>query len=131
MTGLGRTGSMLACEHACIEPEFLCLGKGLTAGWLPFSAVLTTQPLFEMFYDDYASGKSFLHSHTFSGHVLGAAVALEVLAVLRGEELCQRGVLLRPLGDTLYWLLPLNAPLAIVDELVEKTVKAVRAVCGW
>ena len=90
MTGIGRTGKMLACEHADIEPDFLCLGKGLTSGWMPFSAVLTTNQIYDYFYDDYASGQSFLHSHTFSGHVLGASVALEVLNVMAEEKLCDR-----------------------------------------
>ncbi|HEV2524318.1 MAG TPA: aminotransferase class III-fold pyridoxal phosphate-dependent enzyme [Gammaproteobacteria bacterium] len=65
MTGLGRTGFPLACEHAGIIPDFICLGKGLTSGWLPMSAVLTTKDIYQLFYNDYETGKSFLHSHTF------------------------------------------------------------------
>ena len=77
MTGIGRTGKMLACEHANIEPDFICLSKGLTSGWLPLSAMLTRSAIYDLFYDDYASGKSFLHSHTHSGNVLAASVAIE------------------------------------------------------
>ena len=62
MTGIGRTGKMLACEHAKIIPDFICLSKGLTSGWMPFSAVLTTDAIYQAFYDDYEKGKSFLHS---------------------------------------------------------------------
>ncbi len=88
MTGIGRTGKMLACEYANIEPDFLCLSKGLTSGWFPFSAVLTTNDIYSSFYDDYSTGKSFLHSHTYSGHVLGAAAAVETLAIMADEKIC-------------------------------------------
>jgi adenosylmethionine-8-amino-7-oxononanoate aminotransferase len=90
MTGMGRTGKWLACEHAGVEPDLLCLGKGLTAGFLPFSAVLLTNELYDLFYDDYATGKSFLHSHTFSGHALGAAVALACLSVIEEESILEK-----------------------------------------
>lgn len=92
MTGLGRTGKMLACEYAAVEPDFLCLSKGLTAGFLPMSALLTTQEIYDCFYDDHEKRKSFLHSHTFSGHVLAAAVACEVLEIIQSESLVQRAV---------------------------------------
>ncbi|MBA3661143.1 MAG: adenosylmethionine--8-amino-7-oxononanoate transaminase [Gammaproteobacteria bacterium] len=87
MTGLGRTGKMLACEHANIEPDFLCLGKNLTSGWLPLSAVLTRDDIYYLFYDDYQTGKAFLHSHTFSGNALAASVALAALQVLKDESI--------------------------------------------
>jgi adenosylmethionine-8-amino-7-oxononanoate aminotransferase len=90
MTGIGRTGKMLACEHAAIEPDFICLSKGLTSGWLPLSAVLTRQSIYDLFYDDYASGKSFLHSHTFSGNVLAASIGLAVLMIMEEEKICER-----------------------------------------
>lgn len=90
MTGLGRTGYPLACQHAGIVPDFICLGKALTSGWLPMSAVLTTNAIYQLFYDDYETGKSFLHSHTFSGNALAAAVALEVLKIMEEENICQQ-----------------------------------------
>lgn len=99
MTGLGRTGKMLACEHAEIEPDFLCLSKGLTSGWLPLSTMLTTQPIYDLFYDDYSSGKSFLHSHTYSGNALAASIALEVLQVMEEEAICIKA---KHLGESLY-----------------------------
>ena len=90
MTGLGRTGKMLACDHAQITPDFICLGKGLTSGWLPFSAVLTTEVIYQTFYDDDAKGQPFLHSHTYSGNALGASVALATLEVIDEWRLCKR-----------------------------------------
>lgn len=99
MTGIGRTGKMLACEHAEIEPDFLCLSKGLTSGYLPLSAMLTTQSIYDLFYDDYSRGKSFLHSHTHSGNALAASIALEVLQVMEGEGICLKA---QRLGESLY-----------------------------
>lgn len=90
MTGIGRTGKMFACEQAVIIPDFICLSKGLTSGWMPFSAVLTTEEIYQTFYDDYEKGKSFLHSHTYSGNVLGASLALATLEVIQTENLCQK-----------------------------------------
>ncbi len=90
MTGMGRTGTMLACQHAKIEPDFLCLSKGLTAGWLPLSVMLTSDAIYALFYDDYDKGKSFLHSHTYSGNVLAAAVALETFNILEQEAVLQK-----------------------------------------
>ncbi|MCD8500008.1 MAG: adenosylmethionine--8-amino-7-oxononanoate transaminase [Gammaproteobacteria bacterium] len=87
MTGIARTGKMLACEHAAITPDFLCLSKGLTSGFLPMSAVLTTQKIYDYFYDDYETGRSFLHSHTFSGNALAAAVANETLSIVETESI--------------------------------------------
>lgn len=79
MTGVGRAGRMLASTYADIKPDFICLAKGLTAGWLPFSAILFSDEINQHFYADYETGHSFLHSHTYSGHVLGAAIANKVL----------------------------------------------------
>ncbi|OGT38374.1 MAG: adenosylmethionine--8-amino-7-oxononanoate transaminase [Gammaproteobacteria bacterium RIFCSPHIGHO2_12_FULL_37_14] len=90
MTGFGRTGKMLACEYAGIEPDFLCLSKGLTAGWIPMSVVLTSDAIYDLFYDDYSTGKSFLHSHTFSGNALAASIAIEVMKIIEEDKLCSR-----------------------------------------
>lgn len=87
MTGIGRTGLPLACQHADIEPDFLCLGKGLTSGYLPLSAMLTSNTIYNLFYDDYEKNKSFLHSHTHSGNALAASMALECLQIMEEENI--------------------------------------------
>ena len=185
MTGIGRCGKMLACQYAAIEPDLLCLSKGLTAGVMPLSALLMRESIYELFYDDYASGKSFLHSHTFSGHALAASVALEVLNIIKEEHLCecanvigqmmyrymqdiaqqteqlvnvrqlgaivaadlvceepnrrlgfeifqkaiQLGAYLRPLGNTIYWLPPLNIAEETLCRLKQVTEQAIKQVC--
>lgn len=182
MTGIGRTGKMLACQHADIEPDFLCLSKGLTSGWLPLSAVLTRPSIYDLFYADYAQGKSFLHSHTHSGNALAASVAVQVLTLMEQEKLSDRanelgkvmqtmmldiahttkkltqvrsigaivaadlvcshpaqrlgfdfykkaaelGALMRPLGNTIYWVPPLTMTMDTLSELkkiTEQTLK--------
>lgn len=186
MTGFGRTGKPFACMHANIEPDLLCLGKGLTAGWLPMSAVLLTDSIYNIFYANYSIGKSFLHSHTQSGNALAAAVALECLKIYENEKIYQKaqqleitllklmqevatktkkiknircigaivaadldlnheqqnerigykifqeaiklGAYLRPLGNTIYWLPPLNIDYEILVKLKNITIKAINNV---
>ena len=186
MTGIGRTGKMLACEHAGIQPDFMCLSKGLTSGWMPLSAVLTSDEIYQLFYDDYEKGKSFLHSHTYSGNALAASVAVATLGVIKNENLSERanhlqvimrryfkeiaeetgclenirgigamvaadvrpngqqkrcgyhiyreavkrGALLRPLGNTIYWLPPLTISEETLNELKIITLQAIRSVVG-
>ncbi len=77
--GFGRTGTMFACEQAGIRPDFLCLSKGLTGGYLPLSVVLTTDAVYEAFYDDHRSLRAFLHSHSYTGNPLGCRAALATL----------------------------------------------------
>jgi len=84
--GFGRTGTLFACEQGSITPDFLCLSKGLTGGYLPLSAVLTTASVFEAFYADYAAGKAFLHSHSYTGNALACAVALASLELFDRED---------------------------------------------
>ncbi|BAK16318.1 adenosylmethionine-8-amino-7-oxononanoate aminotransferase [Solibacillus silvestris StLB046] len=84
--GFGRTGTLFACEQADISPDFMCLSKGLTGGYLPLSAVLTTDKVYEAFYDDYGTMKAFLHSHSYTGNTLACRVALEVLAIFEEED---------------------------------------------
>lgn len=180
MTGFGRTGKFYAFEHSRIEPDLLCLGKGLTAGMLPFSAVLMTDEIYDLFYNDYESGQSFLHSHTHSGNALGVAVALECLNVMQEEKIVARafdlqtklhaamkdvmamtpclknlrgiggviavdimpatkarlgyqiyqeaiklGALLRPIGNTLYWVPPLNISDNEITALRDITIESI------
>jgi adenosylmethionine-8-amino-7-oxononanoate aminotransferase len=84
--GFGRTGTLFACEQAGISPDFMCLSKGLTGGYLPLSAVLTTDTVYEAFYDDYETLRAFLHSHSFTGNPLGCAAALATLGIFRDQD---------------------------------------------
>jgi adenosylmethionine-8-amino-7-oxononanoate aminotransferase len=192
LTGFWRTGRTLAVDHAGIVPDLMCLSKGLTGGWLPFSATLVHPAVSGLFHADYGQGRDFLHSNTYSGNALGAAVAgaalslysepgfrdevaafaaalstrwsqvalatgalrntralggmtagdLDLPADFKGarpgfgvfREAVARGALLRPLGNTIYWLPPLNTPHADLDQLAEVTsaaLKASRAKAGW
>jgi adenosylmethionine---8-amino-7-oxononanoate aminotransferase len=88
--GFGRTGTMFACEQARIRPDFMCLSKGLTAGYLPLSAVLTTESVYEAFYDEYTKLNAFLHSHSFTGNPLACAVALASLEIFREDNVLER-----------------------------------------
>jgi adenosylmethionine---8-amino-7-oxononanoate aminotransferase len=100
MTGFGRTGfnspsthtshtshsshpPLFACHHEGVQPDFLALAKGLTGGYLPMAATLTTQPVFDAFLGDYAEFKTFFHGHSFTGNQLGAAAALASLDLLQ------------------------------------------------
>ncbi|WP_376739649.1 adenosylmethionine--8-amino-7-oxononanoate transaminase [Bhargavaea beijingensis] len=84
--GFGRTGTMFACEQAGISPDFMCLSKGLTGGYLPLSVVMTTDEVYDAFYDDYQTMKAFLHSHSYTGNPLACSVALEVLRIFEDER---------------------------------------------
>ncbi len=88
--GFGRTGTMFACEHAGISPDFMCLSKGLTGGYLPLSVVLTTDSVYSAFYDDYESMRAFLHSHSYTGNPLGCSAALATLEIFRREDIIKR-----------------------------------------
>ena len=88
--GFGRTGTLFACEQARIRPDFLCLSKGLTGGFMPLSAVLTTADVYDAFYAEYTSGKAFLHSHSYTGNPLACRAALETLAIFRDEPVIER-----------------------------------------
>jgi adenosylmethionine-8-amino-7-oxononanoate aminotransferase len=181
MTGIGRTGLPLACQHAGITPDFICLAKGLTAGYLPMSVMLTSNEIYQLFYQDYATGNNFLHSHTHSGNALSAKVALASLQTMQEENIYQHvqtitptlrqhmqaiadstgklgnirsigamvaadlmvtdeqpragyqvyqqavklGALLRPLGNTIYWLPPLIIQPETIKELAAITQEAI------
>jgi adenosylmethionine-8-amino-7-oxononanoate aminotransferase len=77
--GFGRTGKLFACEWAKITPDFLCLSKGLTGGTLPLAVTLTREDIYTAFYDEYRSGKAFLHSHSYTGNPLACRAALATL----------------------------------------------------
>ncbi|MCA9579561.1 MAG: adenosylmethionine--8-amino-7-oxononanoate transaminase [Myxococcales bacterium] len=179
-TGLGRTGAMWASTHADITPDLLCTAKGLSGGALPFSATLATERVFDGFRGDKT--RALMHGHTFYGNPLGAAVAREVLAIYRDEQILERsqarcaqlatgfealarlpgvkrtralgmvaaadlgdggylaklgwavhdeararGAQLRPLGDTVYVVPPLNITEGALDELLSVVHASVAA----
>jgi adenosylmethionine-8-amino-7-oxononanoate aminotransferase len=78
--GFGRTGTLFACEQGGISPDFLCLSKGLTGGYLPLSVVLTGETVYAAFYAEYTAQRAFLHSHSYTGNPLACAAALATLA---------------------------------------------------
>lgn len=184
MTGIGRTGEWLACNHAKISPDIICLSKGLTSGSIPFSCTMIDSKIYDLFYDDYASGKSFLHSHTYSCNALGVSAALATINTIENEDILlhsktlgqfmlqqmteiglttgqlsnirsigaivaadlnphpfikrvgylisqqalENGALIRPIGNTLYWLPPLNTDTDTILKLAEITFHAINKV---
>src|SRR5208282_5439330 len=135
MTGFGRTGqcsagvpparrkekfslapgrrdacaTLFACHHEGVQPDFLCLAKGLTGGYLPMAATLTTQKVFGAFLGEYGEYKTFFHGHSYTANQLGAAAALASLEILRGKpSICMRQNLEKNLHDELQtlWSLP-------------------------
>jgi adenosylmethionine---8-amino-7-oxononanoate aminotransferase len=86
--GFGRTGSFFAHEQADIVPDFLCLSKGLSGGYLPLSVVLTTDRVYEAFYDDEIA-RGFLHSHSYTGNTLACSAALASLAIFDEDRVLE------------------------------------------
>ena len=185
--GFGRTGTLFACEQAAVCPDFLCLSKGLTGGFMPMSAVLTTSRVYDAFLYDTRE-RAFLHSHSYTGNPLGCAAALASLSIFESEPVLQRnaitarrmaelaaplrdhanvaevrqtgmilaielvadaisrtpfagnerrglrayrhalerGVVLRPLGDILYWMPPYCIDDEGLQRLADVTASAVR-----
>jgi adenosylmethionine-8-amino-7-oxononanoate aminotransferase len=172
--GFGRTGTMFACEQAGIRPDFMCLSKGITGGYLPLSAVLTTDDIYAAFYDDSAA-RGFLHSHSYTGNPLACRAALAVLDIFEQDDVLnanrakadrfnailkevathprvrhmrhlgmiwafdvadappgfsrafharalQRGVFIRPIGDTVYFMPPYVIDDAGMRLLADTTV---------
>lgn len=92
--GFGRTGTFFACEQADITPDFLCLSKGLTAGYLPLSVVVTTNKVYDAFYDDYENLTAFLHSHSYTGNPLACSVALSSLEIFEQDNIIENNKIL-------------------------------------
>ena len=86
-TGFGRTGKMFACDHAGISPDIMAISKGLTGGYLPMSITVTTDEIYQAFYDDFGTGHAFVHSHTYAGNPLACAAALAVQHILRDDDI--------------------------------------------
>jgi adenosylmethionine-8-amino-7-oxononanoate aminotransferase len=177
MTGFGRTGTMFACEQAGIAPDFLCLSKAITAGYLPLSVVMTSDTVYGAFYDDRIT-RGFLHSHSYTGNALACRAALETLDIFEqgdvietnrakaerfdrllqplaqhprvrnfrrtgmiwafevdsatdsfAHDFCghaaQRELLLRPIGNTVYFMPPYVIEDAEMQLLGERTVQCI------
>jgi len=86
LTGFGRTGRMFACQHEEVVPDFLCLAKGLTGGYLPLAATLTTDRIFSAFLGDYGERKTFFYGHSYCANPLGCAAALANLEIFETEK---------------------------------------------
>ncbi len=136
MTGFGRTGvgtgrtpRLFASHHEGVQPDFLCLAKGLSGGYLPLAATLTTNTVFEAFLGEYAEFKTFFHGHSFTGNQLGAAAALASLELLQEPaEIARRAALEVELAAALpaLWALP-----AVGDIRREGLVVGVELVRDW
>ncbi len=87
--GYGRTGKLFACEHAAITPDFMCLSKGLTSGFLPMALTVTTDKIYQAFYGDFNDNKAFVHSTTYSGNPMACAAAVEVLNILEEDKILE------------------------------------------
>lgn len=170
--GFGRTGSMFACEQAAIKPDFMCLSKGISGGYLPLSVTLTTDKIYQAFYHDDVS-RGFLHSHSYTGNALACSAALATLDIFEQDQVLQknlaktaylnnkmlaltdlhilhlrntgmiwafdvetnnmhfqhdfyqaslqRGLLLRPIGNTVYFMPPYIISESEMDWMVEQT----------
>jgi adenosylmethionine---8-amino-7-oxononanoate aminotransferase len=175
--GFGRTGEMFACEHGNITADFICLSKGITGGYLPLSAVLTTDKVYQAFYDD-STVRGFLHSHSYTGNPLACSAALATLAIFEADNVVEnnmvksaqivekmaalgdiphthlrhqgmifafdvttnnakfardcysaalkQGLLLRPIGNTVYFMPPYTMTENEIDFMVNATLEAMR-----
>jgi adenosylmethionine---8-amino-7-oxononanoate aminotransferase len=89
-TGFGHTGKMFACEHAGVTPDILCLAKGITGGYMPLAATLTTEGIFSAFLGEYQEFKTFFHGHTYTGNPLGCAAALANLELFERDRVIEQ-----------------------------------------
>jgi len=85
--GFGRTGTMFACEHEQVAPDFLCLAKGISGGYLPLGATLTTERVYAAFLGDPSAGRTFFHGHTYTGNALACAAGLASLQLFEERQL--------------------------------------------
>ena len=177
--GFGRTGTLFACEQAGIKPDFMCLSKGITGGYLPLSVTLSTDKIYRAFYDDSVA-RGFLHSHSYTGNALACSAALATLAIFEQDKVLEknrqtadylnqqlvtwrdlpiehlrhqgmiwafdvkttnpkfqqdfyreaisRGLLLRPIGNTVYFMPPYVIKTEEIDFMLQ-TTREVLALC--
>ncbi len=90
LTGFGRTGTMFACEQEDVIPDFLCLAKGLTGGYMPLAATLATEKIFSAFLGEFDEQKTFYYGHSYTGNALGCAAAMASLDVFREENVLEK-----------------------------------------
>ena len=88
--GFGRTGTMFACEQEDVAPDLMCLAKGITGGYLPLAATLTTEAVYAAFLGEHDEFKTFFHGHTYTGNPLACAAALATLDVFESERTLER-----------------------------------------
>jgi adenosylmethionine-8-amino-7-oxononanoate aminotransferase len=112
-TGFGRTGTMFACEQEGVAPDLMCLAKGITGGYLPLAATLTTEEIYEGFLGSYEEFRTFFHGHTYTGNPLACAAALASLDVFEQERTLER------LQPKIALLEELLAGVAAMDEVAE------------
>jgi adenosylmethionine-8-amino-7-oxononanoate aminotransferase len=106
-TGFGRTGRMFACEHEGVQPDLMCVAKGITGGYLPLAATFATQRIFDAFLGEPWEGKTFFHGHTYTGNPLACAAALASLDLFERNDLlaavrrkaAELSDLMKPLGN--------------------------------
>ncbi|MBH0176824.1 MAG: adenosylmethionine--8-amino-7-oxononanoate transaminase [Nitrospira sp.] len=113
-TGFGRTGKMFACEHDGITPDLLAISKGITGGYMPLAATVTTDEIYQAFLGNYDEFKSFFHGHSYTGNPLGCALALANLQIFRTEKTLRQ---LRPKIAALTRLLVSLSKLAHVGDI--------------
>ena len=113
MTGFGRTGKMFACEHEGVVPDFIALAKGLTGGYVPLAATLTTERVFEAFLGSFPDQKTFYYGHSYTANPLGCAAALANLAIFREERT------LDAIAEKSLLLADLLTPLASLKHVAE------------
>ncbi len=131
-TGFGRTGRMFACDHEGVEPDIMAIGKGLTGGYLPVAATLTTDRIYDAFLGEHAQMKTFFHGHSFTGNQLGCAVALASLDLFESDRLVERvqasaaqvADLLKPVAELAHAGDVRQRGLMVGIELVEEKAKA-------
>ncbi|MEA2229939.1 MAG: adenosylmethionine---8-amino-7-oxononanoate aminotransferase [Solirubrobacteraceae bacterium] len=111
-TGFGRTGRMFACEHEDVRPDLMCVAKGLTGGYLPLAATLTTERIHDGFLGAYEQYRTFFHGHTYTGNPLACAAALATLRVFEQERTLER----------------LQPKIALLGELLAEHVAPLHAV---
>lgn len=119
--GFGRTGKLFACNHENVTPDFLCLAKGLTGGYLPLAATLTTEEIYNAFLGRPEEGRTFFHGHTYTGNPLGAAVALANLDLLESSGTMEA---LPAKCDRLAWHLDRIGALPHVGDVRQKGLMA-------